>query len=158
VESIRSNDVLGRPSKEDDAQVRGEWTRLNELLAEIQLVVGAQPTEPLRQVLKKGQSTQVDQFLRETIAGQRGLLIDKLREAVFLAGRYCDVQHAALINKLSRAYQKPDYCIRRDAVGPWCDELLPLTLSWDAEWYHGPTSSADDDGGGPPAESDRNRQ
>jgi hypothetical protein len=158
VESIRNNDVLGRPSKEDDAQVRGEWTRLNELLAEIQRVVGAEPTEPLRQVLKKGQSTQVDQFLRETIAGQRGLLIDKLREAVFLAGRYCDVQHAALINKLSRAYQKPDYCIRRDAVGPWCDELLPLTLSWDSEWYYGPTSSTDDDGGGPPAESDRNRR
>ena len=62
---------------------------------------------------------------------------DDLRQIVALARAYCDAQRNALLNKLSRAYQKPDFCVRRDAVGPYADTLLPLSFSWDAEWYYG---------------------
>jgi hypothetical protein len=47
------------------------------------------------------------------------------------------VQREALLNKLSRAFQKPDFCVRRDALGPDRDRLLPITLSWDEDWYSG---------------------
>jgi hypothetical protein len=62
---------------------------------------------------------------------------DDLRQIVALARAYCDAQRNALLNKLSRAYQKPDFCVRRDAVGPYADTLLPLSFSWDSEWYYG---------------------
>src|SRR5215472_15574359 len=62
--------------------------------------------------------------------------INQVQELAALARIYCDAQYEALLNKLSRAYQKPDFCIRRDAV-PGADQLLPLSLSWDKDWYYG---------------------
>jgi hypothetical protein len=62
---------------------------------------------------------------------------DDLKQIVELARAYCDAQTNALLNKLSRAYQKPDFCIRRDSVGPYADALLPLSFSWDSQWYYG---------------------
>ncbi len=62
--------------------------------------------------------------------------IGKFQELAALARIYCDAQYEALLNKLSRAYQKPDFCIRRDTV-PGADQLLPLSLSWDKDWYYG---------------------
>lgn len=64
-------------------------------------------------------------------------LIEQFREAVQLGTKACIVQRDALVNKLSKAYQKPDFCIRRDSVGLDCDQLLPKTLSWDDDWYAG---------------------
>jgi len=61
----------------------------------------------------------------------------ELGEMVNLARRYSDGQYAALLNKLSRAFQKPDFCLRRDAFGDDADRLLPRTLSWDGDWYYG---------------------
>jgi hypothetical protein len=59
-------------------------------------------------------------------------------QAVDLARKKCDVQYQALLNKLSRAYQKPDFCLRRDAFAEQDrDRLLPQSLSWDANWYYG---------------------
>jgi hypothetical protein len=59
-------------------------------------------------------------------------------EMVTLARRKCEVQYEALVNKLSRAYQKPDFCIRRDAFAAGQrDGLVPMTLSWDENWYYG---------------------
>ena len=56
---------------------------------------------------------------------------------IALARKFCGAQREALLNKLSRAYQKPDFCISRDSVGAGRDNLLPLSLSWDKEWYYG---------------------
>ncbi|MEQ8661808.1 MAG: hypothetical protein RLW62_13420, partial [Gammaproteobacteria bacterium] len=73
--------------------------------------------------------------------------LDAFREAVKLARGKCQTQHDAVLNKLSRAYQKPDFCINRDALGPERDDLVPRTLSWDAHWYYGKTITAADVGG-----------
>jgi hypothetical protein len=62
---------------------------------------------------------------------------EALRHAVALARKLNDAQREATLNTVSRAWQKPDFCVRRDAVGPECDRLLTPTLSWDHDWYHG---------------------
>jgi hypothetical protein len=59
-------------------------------------------------------------------------------ELVNLARRCCEAQRAAVINALSRTYQKPDFCIRRDVFGRHRDQYLPLSLSWNEDWYYGP--------------------
>ena len=63
---------------------------------------------------------------------------DTLREAVELVRKRCELQRDAVFNKLSRAYQKPDYCIRRDAIGSDPEHLFPRSESWDDQWYYGP--------------------
>ena len=71
------------------------------------------------------------------IVEQAWLKLDAIQEAVELARAYCRVQKDALLHKLSRAYQKPDFCIWRGITGAHRDNLLPVTLSWDDEWYFG---------------------
>jgi len=61
----------------------------------------------------------------------------ELGEMVDLARRYSEGQYEVLLNKMSRAFQKPDFCLRRDAFGDDADRLLPLSLSWDNDWYYG---------------------
>jgi len=61
------------------------------------------------------------------------------RDAVDLARGICEAENQAFLNKLARAFQKPDFCLRRDSVGKGADELLPESLSWDASWYYGRT-------------------
>jgi hypothetical protein len=62
----------------------------------------------------------------------------ELGQVVDLARAYCGIQYEALLNKLSRAFQKPDFCIPRDCVDPADRErLLPTILSWDDNWYYG---------------------
>jgi len=73
----------------------------------------------------------------EDLLAMTGEHVEEFREAVALARKYCNVQREALLNKLSRAFQKPDFCVRRDALGPDRDRLLPITLSWDEDWYSG---------------------
>lgn len=63
--------------------------------------------------------------------------VGAFREVYDLARKYCLAQRDALLNKMSRAYQKPDYCILRDAVGRDNRDLLPDALSWDDNWYYG---------------------
>ncbi len=46
-----------------------------------------------------------------------------------------------VLNCLSKAWQKPDYAVRRSAVGPMDRErIFPEQYSWgpDSEWYVGP--------------------
>jgi len=62
---------------------------------------------------------------------------EEFRHMVELARTLCDAQKEAFLNKISRAYQKPDFCIRRDSVGSRSNELLPMSLSWDENWYYG---------------------
>lgn len=68
---------------------------------------------------------------------------DVFREAVALARARCIQQREALFNRLSKAYQKPDFCVPRDACGVDEDRLFPLAESWDKEWYAGPDVTND---------------
>ncbi|MGP1676449.1 MAG: hypothetical protein ACTS6J_04750 [Burkholderiales bacterium] len=43
----------------------------------------------------------------------------------------------AIFRHLARAWQKPDFCVRRDTFLPDTDQLLPLAESWDENWYYG---------------------
>lgn len=65
----------------------------------------------------------------------------QIRQAVELARAYCGAQNNAFLTKFSRAYQKPDFCIRRDSVGCETGRLLPAALSWDKNWYYGRNAS-----------------
>ena len=91
---------------------------------------------PLAEVVEDELSLLSSQSWDDLLA-MTGDHVQEFREAVALARRYCNVQREALLNKLSRAFQKPDFCIRRDALGPERNRLLPITLSWDEEWYTG---------------------
>ena len=147
---IAERRVIGQPSHDDNVE------RLIELLKAIKKETGppSKWTEPplidgdpwlaaVGEKIKKWQSTQFQDFL----SGQTGKrvwgMIDQIREAARRAEKYCNLQREALLNTLSRAYQKPDFCIRRDSVGPEADALLPIALSWDPEWYYGITSDDD---------------
>ncbi len=65
------------------------------------------------------------------------------REAVSLARARCVQQREALFNRLSKSYQKPDYCIARDSCGDDADRLFPLAESWSRDWYAGPDVKRD---------------
>ena len=112
--------VEGEPSADNNlnVQVLGYRERLKELLSQAPLKgLHGQPAELTAAAL--------------LAAAQ------PLRQAVVAARKYCSAQDEALLNTLSRAWQKPDFCIRRDAVGPERDRLLTATGSWDDEWYFG---------------------
>lgn len=44
---------------------------------------------------------------------------------------------AATLDKLAKACQKPDVCVRRDIAGADSDRLFPRELSWAEQWYVG---------------------
>jgi hypothetical protein len=115
--------IQGEPSATNnlDASVRANQARLQTLIKEFDLKPLPEPT--VRQT-------------REwmTWAKQKS---EQFRHMVELARTLCDAQKEAFLNKISRAYQKPDFCIRRDSVGSRANELLPLSLSWDENWYYG---------------------
>ncbi len=66
-----------------------------------------------------------------------GVSIDDVTEALRLARTLCGTQREAILDKFAHAYQKPDFCIRRDSVGTAADRLLRSELSWDDDWYAG---------------------
>lgn len=74
---------------------------------------------------------------------------DLFREAVDLVRERVALQREALFNRLSKTYQKPDFCVRRDSAGPEADRHFPLNESWDEEWYVGSEISALGEGEGP---------
>jgi hypothetical protein len=127
LEVITRLKVDGEPSPDNnlDTQVLADFTRLDELVHGPLAAVAADE-------LRLSSSQSWDDLLAMT-----GDHVQEFREAVALARRYCNVQREALLNRLSRAFQKPDFCIRRDALGPDRNRLLPITLSWDEEWYTG---------------------
>jgi hypothetical protein len=143
ISRIADKCVKGQPNAEDPLD------RLKELLKVLQGVKGdgtdnessqgAIQDAFVKNVIRVGRSTQIQDFFGERMRTPVRGVVDQLREAAYLARSRCDLQREALVNKLSRAYQKPDFCIRRDAVGPDRDTLLRLELSWDEYWYHGKT-------------------
>ncbi len=78
-----------------------------------------------------------------TMVAASDILTDaaRLREAVTSARHWCDAIEHAIRDALARAYQKPDFCIRRDAVGSYSNQLLATTWSWDEGWYRGRADS-----------------
>ena len=123
--NIAQMGVVGEPSPHNnlDTVAGAGETRLKEMLAALH----AEFTDELREGV------------------QPEAMLDKARahsteegQMVSLARDKCQVQFEALINKLSRAYQRPDFCLRRDAFSAADrDRLLPLALSWDPDWYYG---------------------
>jgi hypothetical protein len=66
-----------------------------------------------------------------------GVRVEDVVEAVQLARNYCGAQREAILNRLARAYQKPDFCIRLDSLGTASSSLLEPALAWDGDWYYG---------------------
>ncbi|HEY4359778.1 MAG TPA: hypothetical protein VGN17_02360 [Bryobacteraceae bacterium] len=123
--SINLLSIAGEPSERNnlDTQVVADKFRLGELLT----LIGALKPAP-------GESMEVS---LERIWEH----LEEFRQALSLTRAYCEAQYQALLNKLSRTYQKPDFCVYRDSVGVQADRLLPETLSWDKDWYFGNISS-----------------
>jgi hypothetical protein len=91
--------------------------------------------------------TRLGELLQPLLAQHTRLHVADLDTVLDLARRYCGVQVEALLNKLSRAYQKPDFCIPRAALGADAEQFLPLSLSWDEDWYYGRNISPSELGG-----------
>ncbi len=129
---INTLSVKGEPSERNhlDTQVAADKSRLGELLGALDAKIHT-PAGPGVEPPAWGS---VD-------------LAELCRQVVELARKFCTAQREALLNKLSRAYQKPDFCLRRDAVGADRDRLLPASLSWDDDWYYGIIIKAEDVGG-----------
>jgi hypothetical protein len=49
-------------------------------------------------------------------------------------------QRDAVLDKMSKAFQEPDFCVRRADAGPEKDRLFPKEYSWKG-WYVGPKPS-----------------
>jgi len=123
--AISEKKIVGEPSN-DDPQVSATLNSLKKLLM------------PER----KGEDKQLDEKLDQEIQRCGGPLMDSLLKATELAGTYCDAQRAALFNKLAKAFQKPDFCVRRDSVAsPAAQErYFPRSESWNDDWYGNDTS------------------
>ena len=114
MEDIARKDIVGEPSK-DHPGVYAISTRLEELLTEL-----------------KGED------LALVIRSAPGWRIDAVLKAAELADKYCEAQREALLNKLAKACQRPDFCVRRDCVDAETrDQYFPISESWDEEWYAG---------------------
>ncbi|MGH9606306.1 MAG: hypothetical protein ACRD3N_11480 [Terracidiphilus sp.] len=126
--TISHQKIEGEPSEYNnlDAQVHADQARLEELLR--RLPIGS----TVKQVKKWLETHSTEEAMTWALDHT-----EEFRQMVTLARAYCDAQENAFLNKLSRAYQKPDFCIRRDTVGAASNQLLPLSLSWNADWYYG---------------------
>ncbi len=117
--------IQGEPSNSNylDQQVGGYAGKLNELLAGPLLGLVS------KEGMKKLSTADGLQHVKAATG--------PLREAVAMARKLCHSQREAMLNTLSRAWQKPDFCIRRDAVSSQRDRLLTTMGSWDEDWYFG---------------------
>lgn len=127
LKTISEQTIEGEPSERNnlDARVRADQQRLKDLLTEL-------PDDFTLQVRDTEVMKRSSQFL-----GWATQHVEEFRRLVELARGFCAAQNDALLNKMARAYQKPDFCIKRDSVGANRNALLPLSLSWNADWYYG---------------------
>lgn len=125
LQRIQRLKIMGEPSNRNylDQQVGGFAVKLGELLDRTlaKLTPGKGKNQPSS-----------EETLHLVIEAA-----EPLREAVAMARQLCHSQREALHNTLSRAWQKPDFCIRRDAVSSERDLLLTIMGSWDEDWYFG---------------------
>ena len=125
IQEFKGLRIRGEPSNSNylDQQVGGYATKLHELLKG---PLAALVSEQGQQVLSTVEGLQ-----------QVKAATKPLREAVSMARKLASSQREAMLNTLSRAWQKPDFCIRRDAVSSERDRLLTTMGSWDEDWYFG---------------------
>lgn len=131
LEAIAAMAVVGEPAgptSGTDFEVRDNGSRLQELLA---TALG-----PMRSTLESLPANELPADYLTTI-DEAWMLRDVCTTAVALARKRCDLQREAVFNKLARAWQKPDFCVKRDAAGTERDRLFPLAESWDDDWYYG---------------------
>lgn len=138
LDEINRLKVEGEPSEETylDQEVAANKSRLKELLKALNAKFPETPQADFRQradLSQKADPSDIRAHFKE------------FRQVVALARKFCEAQREALLNKLSRAYQKPDFCIRRDTAGPERDSLLPIAESWDEDWYYGKPPGAQRD-------------
>ncbi|HEY2380944.1 MAG TPA: hypothetical protein VGK48_07140 [Terriglobia bacterium] len=119
MDSVAELAVIGFAQVSSGGQILAENTRLKQLL----------------EILKQN-ATQPG-----LLSGLTGSQVGYFINALELARKRCDAQRPALLEKLTRAYQKPDFCIRRDSLGASRDELLSTAASWDDDWYYGQAGS-----------------
>ena len=118
------------PINDSSVEVRATDARIRELLTI--LGAGIMNEKPDKTI---GPEPPVD----PGTAVERALLMRDLFQIAFgLGTERCEQQLQAIFKELARAWQKPDFCIRRDVFGPERDTLLPLAESWDENWYYGP--------------------
>lgn len=124
--ALQALQIAGEPSLHNnlDMLVKGWSIRLDELLSGPELV-------PMAARPGRGEVA----LARWTAKARHAA--EPLRHAVQQARSLCNAQHEALLNTLSRAFQKPDFCIARAAVGAQRDHLLTTMGSWDEDWYWG---------------------
>jgi hypothetical protein len=125
LKAIANKGVKGEPSPHNnlDTVALADEQRLKDMLAALdkELSDEVQGGDSIEAIMLKGAAHSSEEA-----------------QMVTLARAKCAVQHEALLYKLSRAWQKPDFCLRRDALNPGDrDRLLPLSLSWDPDWYYG---------------------
>jgi hypothetical protein len=134
--SIATRPIIGEPAAPDtgiDYYARDIGARLQEMMT------GS--LAGIRELLEKAQATQAtgNGQRYQTALDAAWLVRDEFRAAVDLARALCNLQREALLNKLSREWQKPDFCIRREIAGLQANRLFPSAESWDDDWYYGPT-------------------
>jgi hypothetical protein len=139
---ITEVEVFGEPSPGGNLapEVMGDFFRLDELLRgplSLQGPPGVSSLQGPPGVFGWAASEELAELDEAAWVERAWPYVEQLCAAAELARKCANVQREALLNKLSRVYQKPDFCIRRDSVGRTRDRLLPPTLSWDEDWYYG---------------------
>ena len=136
LETIGQLTIAGEPSEHNnlDARVADDLRRFTEINSQLwnEFTVGVLAAMSAGKTELPTEAKNIDPEMLQWVFDHTA----QFQQLVDLARRYCDAQTQAFLNKLSRAYQKPDFCIRRDSV-PDCTDLLPSSLSWDADWYYG---------------------
>jgi len=121
IRAIAGMAVEGEPYH-PDANVTASFQRLGELLKALQT-----------QIEEESNTNDINEVKIERARSHQ----EEFQKLVQFARQCCDFQRQALLNKMARACQKPDYCIQRDLVGVDADRILPTQLSWDSNWYYG---------------------
>jgi len=136
LETIGSLSIAGQPSEQNNLNTRvaNDLRRFTEVNRQLwnEFTVGFLAAQSAGKLELPDEIKNIDPQLLQWAFDHTA----QFQQLVDLARRYCEAQGDAFLNKLSRAYQKPDFCIRRDSV-PDCTDLLPYSLSWNADWYYG---------------------
>lgn len=137
--------VVGEPVATDPAfdLARGDnQARLNQLVThefpELLRYVKRLPPDGR---IPRGRDEDETRQIRAEVTSRIAAAILLFREAMNLCRERCQYQRMALLNLLSRGWQKPDFCVRRDSAGADRNRYFPLDQSWDEDWYVGPAAA-----------------
>jgi len=122
--------VPGTPDRSIDGAAAANEDRLSYLLGNVLSEIGL--------VARRAEEGGLRAEDMHVVGSEAFRLRRECKEAVALARQRVELQRQAVFNRLAKAAQKPDFCVRRDAAGPDRDRLFPLAESWDEDWYYGP--------------------